>query len=295
MEDEYDNPQSELDLLRQRVQQLETFMQIMEKNQITQIAGRLQDIEKTIGDKGDIESGDFPHAGTPPDVRVHPEPRIYTPQDFLSATEIEHGKPTANVTTDVATVTLQPCDSGGNSFASAPTVTLYIANDRQTQATANRGWTTSTILSFVRFQPWVSGTPNIEGVLIGEGLDPIPSGVVRGDVITGQGATPAWTRLALGSTDYVLVSDGTDVVWAAVPNTGKAKCDALDSYDYLEGQFDAPGENISISKVNLGGNEEVMRIVHDTVGNSAQSITLGDGAVIYFDANGHYYGFSPAP
>jgi len=63
---------------------------------------------------------------------------------------------------------MQPCDSAGASFASAPTATAYVANDRQTQATAARGWTTSTVLSFIRFTPWVAGTPNIEGVLIGE-------------------------------------------------------------------------------------------------------------------------------
>ena len=82
--------------------------------------------------------------------------------------EIEFGKPTANVTTDVATVTLQPCDQGGTSFANADTVTNYVANDRQVQDTKNRGWTTASILSFIRFSPWVSGTPNIEGYLIGE-------------------------------------------------------------------------------------------------------------------------------
>lgn len=35
--------------------------------------------------------------------------------------------------------------------------------------------------------------------------------VVRGDLVTGQGATPTWTRLALGADNAVLSSDGTDV------------------------------------------------------------------------------------
>jgi len=38
--------------------------------------------------------------------------------------------------------------------------------------------------------------------------------VVRGDIITGQGATPKWTKLAIGSVGKALVSDGTDVVWS---------------------------------------------------------------------------------
>ena len=105
--------------------------------------------------------------------------------------DIEFGKPTADVTADVATVTLQPCDQDGTSFASADTVTVYVANDRQTQDTSDRGWLANvpaisedpgpplvpavpevvgTILSFIRFSPWVAGDPNIEGVLIGEKL-----------------------------------------------------------------------------------------------------------------------------
>lgn len=43
--------------------------------------------------------------------------------------------------------------------------------------------------------------------------------VARGDVITGQGATPKWTRLAKGTTGHFLRSDGTDVAWS---NNGSA-------------------------------------------------------------------------
>jgi hypothetical protein len=46
--------------------------------------------------------------------------------------------------------------------------------------------------------------------------------VARGDVITGQGATPKWTRLAKGTAGQVLTSDGTDVSWAAVPTQTSA-------------------------------------------------------------------------
>lgn len=40
--------------------------------------------------------------------------------------------------------------------------------------------------------------------------------VVRGDLITGQGVSPTWTRLALGVANRVLRSDGTDSSWAQV-------------------------------------------------------------------------------
>ena len=44
----------------------------------------------------------------------------------------------------------------------------------------------------------------------------------RGDLITGQGVSPTWTRLAKGTADFCLRMDGTgtDVVWAACPGAG---------------------------------------------------------------------------
>jgi len=37
----------------------------------------------------------------------------------------------------------------------------------------------------------------------------------RGDIITAQGVSPLWTKLALGTSGHCLKSDGTDVGWAA--------------------------------------------------------------------------------
>ena len=45
--------------------------------------------------------------------------------------------------------------------------------------------------------------------------DTVDAAVVRGDLITGQGATPKWTRLGIGASGTVLTSDGADVGWAA--------------------------------------------------------------------------------
>jgi len=47
--------------------------------------------------------------------------------------------------------------------------------------------------------------------------DSTSAAVVRGDIITGQGATPAWTRLAIGASGKYLKSDGTDVSWGDPP------------------------------------------------------------------------------
>jgi len=45
--------------------------------------------------------------------------------------------------------------------------------------------------------------------------DTTVAAVVRGDVITGQGIAPTWTRLAVGGANTVLTSDGTDASWQA--------------------------------------------------------------------------------
>jgi hypothetical protein len=37
-------------------------------------------------------------------------------------------------------------------------------------------------------------------------------------LITGQGATPAWAGLALGSANKVLMSNGTDCGWSMITN-----------------------------------------------------------------------------
>lgn len=63
---------------------------------------------------------------------------------------------------------------------------------------------------------WASPAHNI---LSATHSDSTAASVVRGDLITGQTATPKWTRLALGANGTVLTSNGTDVTWAAATHT----------------------------------------------------------------------------
>jgi hypothetical protein len=44
--------------------------------------------------------------------------------------------------------------------------------------------------------------------------DTTPGVVLRGDLITGQGATSKWSRLALGTNGQLLRSNGTDILWS---------------------------------------------------------------------------------
>lgn len=49
--------------------------------------------------------------------------------------------------------------------------------------------------------------------------DTTAAAVVRGDLMTGQTATPEWTRLAVGGANDILGTDGTDAAWEAATGT----------------------------------------------------------------------------
>ena len=101
------------------------------------------------------------------------------------ATDIEWGKPdattyAAGVTGDSATITLQPCEEDGTSYADADTAKVYILCDRASVNLDRTAWLAAaaaagktpavvgTILSFVRF-PWDTTTDSAVGVLVGLG------------------------------------------------------------------------------------------------------------------------------
>jgi hypothetical protein len=60
------------------------------------------------------------------------------------------------------------------------------------------------------------GGGGVHNLLSGTHPDTTIAAPQRGDVITGQGATPKWARLAKGAAGQVLISDGTDMLmgWA---------------------------------------------------------------------------------
>src|SRR5207249_3834521 len=62
----------------------------------------------------------------------------------------------------------------------------------------------------------VTGGATAHNLLSTTHADASAGTVARGDVITGQGATPTWSRLALGASGRYLRSDGTDAGWSAI-------------------------------------------------------------------------------
>ena len=66
---------------------------------------------------------------------------------------------------------------------------------------------------------WTATAHNLLSAIHG---DATAASVVRGDLVTGQGVTPTWSRLAKGTSGAVLTGDGTDVAWSGYYLSGTA-------------------------------------------------------------------------
>ena len=160
-----------------------------------QIASRLDDIERmTANLDGKDMTPDAPRAGVFAELQGI-MPRRDEIKSSLLPFQIEFGKPTADVTADGYSVTLQPCDVDGNSYASADTIIVFVPCHGESIELGLYGWIAAvaeipedpgppivpavpavpgTVLSFIRFAPWFNA-PHVEGVLIGIGGPTTPS------------------------------------------------------------------------------------------------------------------------
>ena len=93
--------------------------------------------------------------------------------------------------------------------------------------------------------------------------DSTAGSVSRGDIITGQGASPTWSRLALGTDKKYLRSNGTDASWSALltgdmPNplqltAVSPQFSAISSADYGSAQFFAENDVLSTMTMEVFG------------------------------------------
>jgi len=186
------------------------------------------------------------------------------------ATDIEWGIPSTTPTGDSTTITLQPCEEHGTSYANADTAKVYILCDRGSVDLGRTAWLAAaaaagetpavvgTILSFVRF-PWDTTTDSAVGVLVGLGGPDDKVAVSTADDL------PGFLRFTAGDSQahHKLIGDSEATAVGA-----------------------ATGEWLQAVIVDAG-NEEQLKIEHVGPGASCCccSACLLDG--IDIDAKGH--------
>ncbi|GAB4361556.1 MAG: hypothetical protein OHK0021_05620 [Bryobacter sp.] len=125
--------------------------------------------------------------------------------------------------------------------------------------------------------------------------DTAAGNVERGDLITGQGSTAAWTRLPLGAANRCLISNGADAVWNAclftgftagtVPFTntsGLLSQDALFTFDATNRRLgigtEAPSANLTIQAGASQGSTNLTRWLN--AGGTELARMESDGALV---------------
>lgn len=106
--------------------------------------------------------------------------------------------------------------------------TITSANARKTFAFLESPTFTGTVGGITAAM--VGAAPTNHNLLSSTHGDTTAGACVRGDIITGQGISPTWSKLAIGTVGKALVSDGTDVAWSATA-LGTAAFTASTAYE----------------------------------------------------------------
>ncbi len=131
----------------------------------------------------------------------------------------------------------------------------------------------------------ISGGGGVQSVPLLDGSEHTDTGagaVVRGDVITGQGATPKWRRLAKGTVSYLLGSNGTDILWQA-PFTASDTQTVVAGTAFLANAsvvtLDCTGDVImtAVPTIAAGSDGQVLTVINV---DSVDDITLQDSGVL---------------
>lgn len=139
------------------------------------------------------------------------------------------------------------------------------------------------------------GGPALHALLSSTHSDTSAAAAARGAIITGQGASPLWTRLTIGSVGTVLRSDGTDVAWS----TDGSGLTALNASQVTSGTLPlarlsgitnteiAAGASIGWTKLDKAGSS-----LADLTTRSAGDLTSGSLADARLSANVSLFGAS---
>ena len=90
---------------------------------------------------------------------------------------------------------------------------------------ANPGWISSLAWAKLTGIP-AAFAPTAHNLLSAAHGDTTTASVTRGALIVGQGASPAWSILALGATSHFLRSNGTDLIYSLGAAAGAGACPA---------------------------------------------------------------------
>lgn len=142
----------------------------------------------------------------------------------------------------------------------------------------------------------IAGGGTSHEILSGTHTDTTTATVIRGDLMTGQLATPKWQRLAVGSANDILGTDGTDVAWATSTGTAspvrannplfpvQVRFTAMTPPSFAAGQFFYDSVNQSMTFHNdeadvalQVGQEGWIRV------RNASGVTISNGQVVYVD------------
>ena len=147
------------------------------------------------------------------------------------------------LTTDV-TGTL-PLANGGTGLNAASDDSVLLSNGSAWEAKAIANCTTAITYTAATNTFGCSSTVGTHALLSASHSDALAATVVRGDLIVGS-AVPQWTRLAIGSANGVLTSNGSDPVWDTEPQLDglRVGTTGLNELQFPTGN-NSPGSSIS--------------------------------------------------
>lgn len=158
--------------------------------------------------------------------------------DYNQPFVIEFGKPVSSPAANATYITLAPCAEDGTDNELAH-LKVLAAGDRSVEPVDEKGWTTGTVLAFMRLSKTVTvGEDEIDGILLGPPAE-LPMDPTEGDLLIRGADVLAW--LGVGTTGQILGSSGGLPAWedhVVDPDTDeKVKVDSADDAAFLADQI----------------------------------------------------------
>ena len=195
-----------------------------------QVLDRLDIIErKTSIVQGKDETPDTDNFGRTTDISTGPPPQPPFESE-IAGLEVEFCIPTADITEDSATVTLQPCSIAGVEYADADTATLYVCDDRSEASLSDRGWiaTVVAVEADPEADPPVEAVEGVTGTILRFVRYPIDGDDAVGALFGGGNYGGGGASVEFFS-PHGTISDGTTLSIDVVDSAGDAMADPVET------------------------------------------------------------------